>query len=31
MNNTNKVWLTYLWRDNKDKDIDFIVQELAIM
>ncbi len=23
-----KVWVTYAWKDNEDKDIDFIVQEL---
>lgn len=23
-----KLWLTYAWKDNEDKDIDFIVQEL---
>lgn len=23
-----KVWLTYAWKDNEDKDIDFIIQEL---
>lgn len=23
-----KVWLTYAWNDNEDKDIDFIIQEL---
>lgn len=23
-----KVWITYAWEDNKDKDIDFIAQEL---
>jgi TIR domain len=24
----NKLWLTYAWKDNEDKDIDFIIQEL---
>lgn len=28
MDKANKVWLTYSWHDNKDKDVDFIVQEL---
>jgi TIR domain-containing protein len=23
-----KLWLTYAWKDNEDKDIDFVVQEL---
>jgi len=23
-----KLWLTYAWKDNEDKDIDYIVQEL---
>ena len=23
-----KLWLTYAWKDNEDKDIDFIIQEL---
>ena len=23
-----KLWLTYAWSDNEDKDIDFIIQEL---
>jgi len=23
-----KLWLTYAWKDNEDKDIDFIVQEI---
>ena len=23
-----KLWLTYAWKDNEDKDIDFIVQKL---
>jgi len=23
-----KLWLTYAWKDNDDRDIDFIVQEL---
>lgn len=23
-----KVWLTYAWKDNEDKDIDFVIQEL---
>lgn len=25
---TAKVWITYAWDDNKDKDVDFIAQEL---
>ncbi len=24
-----KLWLTYAWKDNEDKDVDFIVQELS--
>jgi len=24
----NKLWLTYAWQDNEDKNIDFIIQEL---
>ncbi len=28
MDNPHKVWLTYSWHDNEDKDVDFIVQEL---
>ena len=24
----NNLWLTYAWKDNEDKDIDFIIQEL---
>lgn len=24
----NKLWITYAWKDNEDKDIDFIVHEL---
>lgn len=24
-----KVWITYAWDDNKDKDVDFIAQELG--
>jgi hypothetical protein len=23
-----KLWLTYAWKDNEDKDVDFIIQEL---
>lgn len=23
-----KLWLTYAWKDNDDKDIDYVVQEL---
>ena len=23
-----KVWITYAWKDNEDKDIDFIIQQL---
>ena len=23
-----KLWLTYAWKDNEDKDIDYIIQEL---
>jgi len=23
-----KLWLTYAWKDNEDKDIDFIIQEI---
>ena len=25
---SKKLWVTYAWKDNEDKDIDFIVQEL---
>jgi hypothetical protein len=28
MNASKKLWVTYAWRDNEDKDIDFIIQEL---
>lgn len=28
MSDPNKIWLTYSWHDNEDKDVDFIVQEL---
>ena len=24
-----KVWITYAWADNKDRDIDFLAQELS--
>src|SRR5216683_4828536 len=23
-----KLWLTYAWKDNEDKDVDFVIQEL---
>lgn len=25
---SKKLWVTYAWKDNEDKDIDYIVQEL---
>jgi len=28
MGDRNRIWLTYSWHDNQDRDVDFIVQEL---
>jgi len=25
---SKKLWVTYAWKDNEDKDVDYIVQEL---